>query len=217
MGQAGSTTPVDGAVLAWTGKVLTEVDFRRAWQGESTVEIARNTVVTPLARESLRDMGVSLTWRTEAVHKKAAQSWSIAIERGNAAAMAVCKALSRDGRGPELLESPEKLSPPRWYRSLAQALSEAQVRGLLVFCSDAAVCVCVAGKATGVRPAVAVSPAQVARALITLGSNFVALETAGRTFYELRQMVRTVIDSGKPQAPPELALVLKEQDGSAHR
>jgi len=64
---------------------------------------------------------------------------------------------------------------------------------------------------------VAISAAQAARMLLTLGCNFMAIETAGRTFFELRQITRIVCDSGKPEAPPEVAIVLKELDGCAHR
>jgi hypothetical protein len=217
MHRASAITDAQPTVLAWTSRVLTEADFRRAWQGESTVEIARDTIVTPLAREHLRDRGVALTWRAEAVSKRATTGWSVAIEAQDSRALGVLRALAGEGRSQNLIEGPGKSTRSQWYRSLAETVSDSDVRGMLVFCSDPAVCVCIAAKVDGVRPALAITPAQTAKILITLGCNFAALETTGRTFYELRQITRTVCDSGRPEAPPEVAEVLKEQDGRAHR
>ncbi len=217
MDRSGVTPEGQSSVLTWTSRVLTEADFRRAWQGESTVEIARNTIVTPLAREHLRDRGVALTWRAEAVSKKATTGWSVAVEGQDSRALSVLRALASEGRAQNLIEGPGKTIRSQWYRSLAETVRDSNARGMLVFSADPAVCVCIAAKVEGVRPAQAITPAQTAKVLITLGCNLVALETTGRTFYELRQITRIVCDSGKPEAPPEVAAVLKEQDGRAHR
>jgi hypothetical protein len=218
MEQLSSAPETQTSVLTWTTRVLTELDFRRAWQGETTVEIARNTIVTPLAREHLRDKGVALTWRSDgSTSKKSSTGWNLAVERNDPRALAVLKAISGEGKSPTILHGPGNSTRSQWYRSLAEAVSGSNIRGMLAFCVDPEVCICVAAKVAGVRPALAVTPAQTARVLITLGCNFVALETTGRTFYELRQMTRIVTESGKPEAPPELAAVLKEQDGRAHR
>lgn len=212
---AGATAEDKTSVLTWTARVLTEADLRRAWQGERTVEVTRHAVVTPLARERLRECGVALTWRSEAQNKNSPTGWAVAIEGQEAKALSVVRAFAGEGRSHLLLEGPGKETKSHWYRSLAERIGT--LRGVMVFCSDAAVCVCVATKVPGVRPAVAISAAQAARVLLTLGCNFMAIETAGRTFFELRQITRTVCDSGKPEAPPEVATVLKELDGCAHR
>ncbi len=202
-------------VLTWTARVLTEADLRRAWQGQPIVEVDRQTVVTPLAREHLRSCGAALTWRAAAKAKSGSSEWLVAVEGKDEKALAVLRSFSERGEQ-ATVEGPGKETRSRWYRSLAESLGDG-ARGALVFCSDAAVCVCVAAKAAGVRPTIAISAAQTARVLLTLGCNFLAVETTGRTFFELRQIARIVCESGNPQAPPELASVLKEQDGRAHR
>lgn len=215
MDHSGATADEKTSVLAWTANVLTEADLRRAWQGQRTVEVPRNAVVTPLARERMRECGVALTWRANAKSMAAPDGWAIAIEANDAKALSVVRAFTGDGRAHVLFEGPGAATRSAWYRSLAEQVGNA--RGVLAFCSDAAACVCIAAKVPGVRPAAALSPAQTARVLLTLGCNFMAIETAGRTFFELRQIARTVCDSGKPEAPPETAVVLKELDGRAHR
>ena len=212
------TTPeTTMTVLTWTSRVLTEADLRRVWNGERTIEVGRRTVVTPLARERLRECGVVMTWRPDKETKTPSNGWGVAVESNDARASSVVRAFGGEGKNLALFEGPEKKSRSLWYGSLAEKVSGASVRGLLVFCSDAAVCVCVAAKLPGVRPATAISAAQAARVLITLGCNFMAIETTGRTFFELRHITRTICDSGKPEAPPEVGAVLKELDGRAHR
>jgi hypothetical protein len=217
MDRAGATPEIPTTVLAWTAQVLTEADLRRVWNGEQTIELGRRTVVTPLARERLRECGVAMTWRPDKEAKTTSNGWGLAVESNDVRALSVIRACGGEGRNLTLFEGPEKKTRSQWYGSLAEKVSSASIRGLLVFCSDAAVCVCVAAKAPGVRPAMAVSAARAARVLITLGCNFMAIETTGRTFFELRQIVQTICDSGKPEAPPEVAAVLKELDGRAHR
>ena len=204
-------------VLTWTARVMTEADLRRVWNGEQIIEVGRRTVVTPLAKERLRECGVAITWRPDKETKTASNGWGVAVESNDGRALSVVRAFGGEGRNLTILEGPEKTSRSHWYGSLAEKVSSSSVRGLLVFCSDAAVCVCVAAKTPGVRPATAFSAAQAARVLITLGCNFMAIETTARTFFELRQITRTICDSGKPEAPPEVATILKELDGRAHR
>jgi hypothetical protein len=217
MDRSGATTDTPKTVLTWTARVLTEADLRRAWQGETIVEVGRRTVVTPLAREHLRTNSVALTWRSDAEIKTPAIGWALAVETQDTRALSVIRVLSGEGRAHTLLEGPEKNTRSHWYGILAERVGSGATRGVMVYCSDAAVCVCIAAKVPGVRPAAAISAAQAARVLLTLGCNFLAIETVGRTFFEMRQITRTVCDSGKPEAPPEVATVLKELDGRAHR
>jgi hypothetical protein len=73
----------------------------------------------------------------------------------------------------------------------------------------------VAIKVKGVRAAHVLNAQQAARAFLTLGANLLAVEMPGRTFFEIRQIVRCLV---KPSACPEsVACVLQELDGHAHR
>ena len=59
--------------------------------------------------------------------------------------------------------------------------------------------------------------AQAAQALLTLGPNLVAVEMPGRTFFEIRQILRSVCLAGAAACPDGVACTLRELDGHAHR
>ena len=85
--------------------------------------------------------------------------------------------------------------------------------GAIVFCLDPLLVCCVANKVKGIRAAALVSAAQAKRAVTGLGVNFLALEIGKLTYFELRQIIRSIC--GRPAAcPGTVAGILKELEGS---
>jgi ribose 5-phosphate isomerase RpiB len=87
----------------------------------------------------------------------------------------------------------------------------------VIFCSDAGLLCCVANKVAGLRAAPANTVAQAARATLSLGANLIAVEMPGRTFFEVRQIIRTCCLAAPPACPAGVACTLQELDGHAHR
>jgi ribose 5-phosphate isomerase RpiB len=85
-----------------------------------------------------------------------------------------------------------------------------------VFCADPSLVCCVINKVAGLRAAAVATVAQAARATLTLGANVLAVEMPGRTFFEVRQILRTLL-VGEVMCPPGVACTLGELDGHAHR
>jgi hypothetical protein len=52
---------------------------------------------------------------------------------------------------------------------------------------------------------------------LALGANLIAVEVPGRTFFEVRQIVRTLCQAGTPVCPAGVSCTLTELDGHAHR
>jgi hypothetical protein len=103
----------------------------------------------------------------------------------------------------------------RWAKAVAECVARGECVGGVVFCDDPALVCCVANKLPGLRAAAAATVAQAARATLTLGANLLAVEAPGRTYFELRQMVRLLCASSAcPEGP---AATLRELDGHAHR
>jgi ribose 5-phosphate isomerase RpiB len=103
-----------------------------------------------------------------------------------------------------------------WARAVAECIARGECLGGVVFCADPALVCCVANKLSRLRAAVAATPQAAARARQSLGANLLAVETPGRTFFELRQILRTAC-GGPACCPDELRAALKELDGHAHR
>ncbi len=103
----------------------------------------------------------------------------------------------------------------RWAKAVAECVARGECAGGVVFCDDPALVCCVANKLPGLRAAAVATVAQAARATLTLGANLLAVEAPGRTYFELRQMVRLLCaGSVCPDGPAD---TLRELDGHAHR
>ncbi|HMC89706.1 MAG TPA: hypothetical protein VKI17_09160, partial [Gemmataceae bacterium] len=101
--------------------------------------------------------------------------------------------------------------------AVAKCVAQGECKGSIVFCHDAGLLCCVANKLAGLRAVPVASAVQAARAGQFLGANLVATEVAGRTFFEIRQILRTICVPGELTCPAEVACTLKELDDRAHR
>ena len=196
-------------VLCWPKRLLSADDLRRHLNGQRELVLLPKTIVTPLAADELRAKGVRILWEAPKPGAAAATTnrWFYAKEKDQALIASVVQALERDGIALAILDG----TP----RTLAEKLTGNYVGGI-IFTGDTATVVCIANKVAGVRAAAVGSVPQVTRARKALGANLYAIEIPGPTFFEVRQMLRTIV-SGVTQCPDDLAKTLKELDGHAHR
>jgi hypothetical protein len=178
------------------------------------------TVVTPLAADELRARGVRIRYEEAAPVEAAAAvtpgQWGYTQEGADPAVDAAVQALARDGVALRAL-APASRSPWEWAQAVAECIARAECAGGVVFCGDPALVCCVANKLSGLRAAAVLSVAQATRARAKLGANLLAVEMPGRTFFEVRQILKAACGNGAIPCPPDLAAALKELDGHAHR
>jgi hypothetical protein len=216
-GQLGDSS-ADGAVLRWPGRVLAAEDLRRALNGHREVHLIPGAVVTPLAHEQLRTNGIAVNRPAPAVPTQQPARWGYAQDHPDPSVSSAVQAVQREGLAiDELKPSGPAASPCEWARSLAACVARGECRGGVVFCQDPGMVCCVANKVPGLRATAAASVAQAARAALSLGANVVAVEMPGRTFFEVRQILRTLCMAPDPVCPAGLACTLQELDGHAHR
>jgi ribose 5-phosphate isomerase RpiB len=103
-----------------------------------------------------------------------------------------------------------------WSHAIAKCVASGECRGGVVFCEDPGLVCCVANKVPGLRAVGVTTVNQAARATLALGSNLLAVEMPGRTYFELRQILRTLCAAGCA-CPEPTADTLRELDGHAHR
>jgi ribose 5-phosphate isomerase RpiB len=206
-----------GAAIYWNGRVLTAEDVRVQVNGHRELIVSRKTVVTPLALDDLRAKGVRITRGDEPTRETRLpkSAWGYAQDRPNGMVQSAIQALKRDGV--ELQELPACTGEScRWAKTLAECVARGECRGGVIFCDDPGLVCCVSNKLPGLRAVAVVSVTQAARAVSNVAANVVAVEVTGRTFHEIRQILRTVCTT-EAGCPDGLACTLKELDGHAHR
>lgn len=199
--------PSSTGVLCWPKRLLSADDLRRHLNGQRELVLLPKTIVTPLAADELRAKNVRLRWETPSATPVApAAQWFYAQEKPETLVVSAVRALERDGIVLALVEG----SP----RTLAEILI-ANYRGGICFTADPATVACIANKVAGVRAVAVVNVAQTRRSKKNLGANLFAIETPGPTFFELRQMLRIIVEEAP--CPADFAKTLQELDGHAHR
>ena len=140
--------------------------------------------------------------------------WGIAQDRPYAMVQIALQSLAREAA--PLRELPAPCTGPEcdWRAALAECVARGECAGGVIFCQDPGLICCVANKLSGLRAAAVVTVAQATRAVKTLGANLLAVEMPGRTFFEVRQILRSL---GRPACPDGVACTLRGLDGHAHR
>lgn len=215
-GQLRDTT-ADGQVLRWPDRMVTAAALRTRFTGQRELLLPERAIITPLAAEQLRANGVQV--RHEPTSKQAADrpNWGYAQDRAYPLVQSAVQALEREGVALKKLDQTAGESACRWSQALARCIAEGDCAGGIAFCEDPGLVCCVANKLRGLRSVAVSNLAQAARARMAIGANLVVVEMPGRTFFEVRQILRMLCVPGTITCPPGLACTLQELDGHAHR
>jgi hypothetical protein len=211
------TAASDDGVLRWSDRIVSAEALARSLDGQRELLVPTRAIITPLAAEQLRAKGVKITRQTIESQPAAAARWGYAQDKLHPVVQSAVQTLARDGLPLKELPPPQKDTPWSWARAVAQCVARGECQGGVLFCQDAALVCCVANKVAGLRAAAATTVPQADRAVRTLGANLVAVEMPGRTFFEIRQILRTLCSTAESACPPDVACVLQELDGHAHR
>jgi ribose 5-phosphate isomerase RpiB len=208
--------PNSTTVLCWPKRLLSADDLRRHLTSQRELLLLPRTVVTPLAADELRAKGVRISWQTAPVKETVTPmpgTWIYAQEKHDATIVSAITALQREG----ITLTPFQISgtPISWARTFAETILAGHPGGIAL-CGDAATVCCIANKIAGMRGAAVMNVPQVVRAKRNLGANLFAIEVPGPTFFQVRQMIQTIV-TGTTGCPDDIAKVLKELDGHAHR
>jgi hypothetical protein len=127
------------------------------------------------------------------------------------------RAVRREGLVVREWPAPGRELTCRWARAVAECVAAGECSGGVLFCADPGLVCCVANKVPGLRAAAVATVQQAARATLSLAANLLVVEMPGRTFFELRQILRTLCVARRPLCPDGVACTLRELDGHAHR
>jgi hypothetical protein len=192
------------SVLSWPGQLLSEEDLRRHWTNQVEIVLGAKTIVTPLAWDWLRSQKIQVR-RDERPVPAATENagWAYAEETKSALVDAAVKALRQEGR---MLRAMERGTTPlaMWFKTLAVAVACGDPSGVLLFCREPGLAACVANKVDGVRAASVSQASQLASLQKALGPNLLAATIEGRTFFEIRQLLRQAT-AVEPTCPNDFA------------
>ncbi|MFO0876468.1 MAG: RpiB/LacA/LacB family sugar-phosphate isomerase [Gemmataceae bacterium] len=142
--------------------------------------------------------------------------WGYGFDRDHAMVQAAVRMLMREQVALRPLHCPPGDAACHWAKSVAHCLATGECQGGVLFCADPGLVACVANKVPGIRAVPVTTVNQCARATLTLAANLLVVEMPGRTFFEIRQILRTLVTNGAA-CPDGVACTLRELDGHAHR
>lgn len=179
--------------------------------GTSQLVIPRGAVVTPSARDLLREKNIALTFSTGTDEKvkggrrgelrlslmgtlvKPALNFNLtALERG----------LQNDGFDVEQSTSDCLIETTDRFAALIK--NDNAVLGAIVT-SHPAPGLCLANRLEGVRAIAPATPADVERDVKAVGANLIIINPAGRGIFQTKKMISDFCSSGPHECPPALA------------
>lgn len=193
------------AALVLDLPVLTAEILETRLQGKALpqgreLQVGVKTVLTPSARDFLRHAGI--TWSRHAASQPAGARPG-AVWRGIAvSATAALQRLCEDPAGQMQLARCEWLGcTDEAVDQAVAALARAEVDGVVLFTAQTARAVCRANRNHAVRAASVLHREEVDAAGEQLGANLLVISPAGKSAFELRQLVRAAT-TGSPPRPP---------------
>jgi hypothetical protein len=205
------------AKLDWTDSVLSAEDVRTRLNGRPEIVVRSNTIITPAASDELRRHGVRISRESSRREPASFGRWAYAQERHYPVVIGVMQSLKREGVDIEAAQVSTEAAVCHWARELAESVGRGSWAGVLAFCEDAGLVCCVANKVRGIRATASGAPRNCLSNTHSLGANFIGIEVAGRTFFELKQTVRLACRMEQPKCLGEVARVIGELEGYAHR
>ena len=142
-------------------------------------------------------------------------SWGYTADREYPMVAAAIAALRREGICLAEFACDRAAKYCSWSHAIAKCVARGECQGGVVFCEDPGVVCCVANKVPGVRAAAVWTVTQAERALERLGTNLLVVEMADRTYFECKEMLHLCCKGA--DCPPNVACILQELDGHAHR
>jgi hypothetical protein len=204
-------------VLRWPGRVVAVEELRRRLNGHRELVLPPRAVVTPSALDELRTQGIYIRQEEEKAAAPVKPLWGYGQDRAHPMVQSAARAVQRDGVALRELPAADRTPAPGWARAVAECVAGGGCVGGVLFCENPALVCCVANKVAGLRAAAVATIGQAAQALLTIAPNLVVVEMPGRTFFEIRQILRTFCQAGLPRCPDGAACTLQELDGHAHR
>jgi hypothetical protein len=184
-----AATPAKPAAIELTLPIITADVLEQTVRAGQAVRIGRNSILTPSARDWLNSKRTPWTRQDKASGTTAGSraKWQVILQTVTPTVRSLQDGLRRlaDGWKVEIVGQPLEAAV------LATSLvSTAECDGVVIFTEQAELIACRANRNERVRAAVMQNPKQWEQVVRSLGANVVCISPIGRTFIELRNLLR---------------------------
>lgn len=178
--------------------VVTAETLEQRLNGHAQLTIGRRTILTPSARDVLRARGIDWSRRTgskPADSGTGAGTWLAIISRTTPAVEQLIAESAAVWRS-ELSGTAEEAAG----RAIAAAC-RGEAAGVVVFSDRPEAAACRANRNPGIRAAAVLDAAGVAAAVRNMGANVLCFDPEGRSYFDLRNILRAFTATGPPRVP----------------
>ncbi len=201
-------TTNSASTLTLSERLVTTATLTGRLRGMTACRAPVGAIVTPAARDLLRERRVKLEFATpaEAPKKHVKKHRLILAIIGStldagplAAALACPRRFLEVTTNSDLLTAVEAVIGA--VRPTSAPTASAPTASAIVLTSEAAAAVCLVNRAPGMRAAQAASARDVAAAIRSLGPNVLIVDPTGRSYWELLQITKTFAAAGASRCP----------------
>ena len=182
------------------GRVVSTGDLEHRLGSVRRLVVQPGAVVTPAARDLLRDKNIAIEFRASNVASQAKHRLVVGQADTDYKPAELVRAL-----GPELLavERLAKTGLTTVVDEMCAQVSKGGHLGLL-FTGRTAAALCLANRCRGVRAAIGADAGQIEQAVAEVGVNLLVVEPARRSTFELMKMTREFLRGGERRCPEQL-------------
>jgi hypothetical protein len=196
-----ASEPSNGHIVV-TDAVVTAAVLKNKLAGASKLVLAEKSILTPSAQDFLRSR--RLQWSRQANGADNASSstqWRLIAVQTSATAKKALEDIDRiDGQS---WDRATAASDEDALRQAVKSLSQSEANGVVIVTDRAAAICCQANRNTEIRAAVAFDVQNVAELRSSLGPNVLAVNPAGRTRFEMKNLLRAAASGGSPEPPSD--------------
>jgi ribose 5-phosphate isomerase RpiB len=197
-------SPASGSVseLKLDDKVVSAATLKDRLSGVQRLIVSARAVVTPSARDLLRENNVSLVRTLKSASVGALLALAGLDSRFDTAGLV--RVLQQRGTTVQPVESAEFNGA---FETISRAINESGKLGVALT-NQVATAVCVANRHRGVRAAAASNRGEIENIIHELGANLLVLDTARRGMLEIERMVVAFVASPQRDCPAPLKSIL---------
>lgn len=200
--------------LKLTQPVVTHELLEHSWKEQRRIVVSPKAVITPTARDFLKKRKLELvrsgtTTRSaesakgskESSESTATNRWRVFVVENHPQLDRVLEDISRSGSS--RCEKSLPTSLPEAITSAITALARAEIVGGLLLTHQPLVAACRGNRTATIRAAAAAEVAGIREAKRQVGANLICFDPTGKSYFELRNLIRASIEGAAPATPKD--------------